>query len=616
MGTRGWMRRVVQTSAVVLLLTIGAMAQRFDGEAKRNQGTYLQAIPSASVKICGASATGTPCSPGATLYTDATLGTSTGSSTLTADANGNYHFYAQPGLYKIQITDPTTGNVFTQNDQVVSSSAVPDWIDLAALGVACDGTTNDDTILHAALASACSAHKTLKLPEGRTCAYSTTLSLTSVSDCGILGGPGSTLKYTGTGDAVLVDGHLATNGARNISLSNFSIDAPLSTSCLHTIKFVNSDLVAVRCKGTSGTAFLNEFAVASHFIRPVASVNDGAFSHTPSIGFVIQGYLSTGSSDNTLLNPVIEGMTGDGIEFLNANGTTSIGGTSEGNGGRGLYIAGNSERSMVIGMDLESNAGACSSVYSNNCDVELASIGQRQTHLVNLVVQHNILVAGAPRETVIDGTAADSITINAGAVATTLTNGTRYNTLSDSGTSTNIYAANDAVANKLSNLTVTSGGSMAGTFAGNVTWSGTHIFSQTVTLSNGGAFSNQLGSSTGFLYSAYWTSVNANPAAAGQLRLAKGDTLRWRNNANSADMSISLNASDQLVLPVVATPSFAGVSTIGSTVVGSLPAASSNAGGVIRVTDSTAIASEGQTCVGGSSNSALAFSNGSVWKCF
>lgn len=53
-----------------------------------------------------------------------------------------------------------------------------------------------------------------------------------------------------------------------------------------------------------------------------------------------------------------------------------------------------------------------------------------------------------------------------------------------------------------------------------------------------------------------------------------------------------------------------------STVVGSLPSASANAGAIMYVTDSTSIATEGQTCVGSSSNKALAFSNGSVWKCF
>jgi len=51
--------------------------------------------------------------------------------------------------------------------------------------------------------------------------------------------------------------------------------------------------------------------------------------------------------------------------------------------------------------------------------------------------------------------------------------------------------------------------------------------------------------------------------------------------------------------------------------VSQLPAAAAeNAGQMRRVTDSTTVTSEGQTCAGGGSGVALAFSNGTVWKCF
>lgn len=50
--------------------------------------------------------------------------------------------------------------------------------------------------------------------------------------------------------------------------------------------------------------------------------------------------------------------------------------------------------------------------------------------------------------------------------------------------------------------------------------------------------------------------------------------------------------------------------------VGALPSAAANAGKMIYVTDSTAIAAEGQACTGSSTNKALAFSNGTGWKCF
>lgn len=56
---------------------------------------------------------------------------------------------------------------------------------------------------------------------------------------------------------------------------------------------------------------------------------------------------------------------------------------------------------------------------------------------------------------------------------------------------------------------------------------------------------------------------------------------------------------------------------LGTTTVGALPAAGAgNVGQIIKVSDSTAVATEGQTCVGSSTNTALAFSTGTVWKCF
>jgi hypothetical protein len=50
--------------------------------------------------------------------------------------------------------------------------------------------------------------------------------------------------------------------------------------------------------------------------------------------------------------------------------------------------------------------------------------------------------------------------------------------------------------------------------------------------------------------------------------------------------------------------------------VSSLPSAAANPGLIKSVTDSTAISAEGQTCVGSSTTKALAFSNGTIWKCF
>ena len=60
-------------------------------------------VAGATVRVCQATATGTPCAPLATIYTDATL-TVAAPNPFQADGIGNYHFYAPAGRYELQIT--------------------------------------------------------------------------------------------------------------------------------------------------------------------------------------------------------------------------------------------------------------------------------------------------------------------------------------------------------------------------------------------------------------------------------------------------------------------------------------------------------------------------------
>src|ERR1019366_4169569 len=48
------------------------------------------------------------------------------------------------------------------------------------------------------------------------------------------------------------------------------------------------------------------------------------------------------------------------------------------------------------------------------------------------------------------------------------------------------------------------------------------------------------------LIALYYTSVHANPATAGTIRLANTDTIDWRNFANSGNDVLAVNGSDQL----------------------------------------------------------------------
>jgi hypothetical protein len=75
-------------------------------------------IAGATVTVCQPTATGTPCAPLATIYTDATM-TVVAPNPFQADGIGNYHFYAPAGRYLLQITGPQITGALTYPDVIL-----------------------------------------------------------------------------------------------------------------------------------------------------------------------------------------------------------------------------------------------------------------------------------------------------------------------------------------------------------------------------------------------------------------------------------------------------------------------------------------------------------------
>ncbi len=75
-------------------------------------------VAGATVTVCTPAATGAPCSPLATIYTDATL-TVPAVNPFQADGIGNYHFYAPAGRYLLQFTGPQISGTITQADVIL-----------------------------------------------------------------------------------------------------------------------------------------------------------------------------------------------------------------------------------------------------------------------------------------------------------------------------------------------------------------------------------------------------------------------------------------------------------------------------------------------------------------
>jgi hypothetical protein len=97
-------------------------------------------VAGATVRVCQATATGTPCMPLATVYTDATL-TTTSANPLQTDGIGNYHFYAPAGRYLLQISSPQINGTLTYPDVILpadtSSSGAGN--DISAFGLTLGG---------------------------------------------------------------------------------------------------------------------------------------------------------------------------------------------------------------------------------------------------------------------------------------------------------------------------------------------------------------------------------------------------------------------------------------------------------------------------------------------
>lgn len=82
--------------------TVLAQGSRKDDIVFNAQG---RPMAGATVRICTSAATGQPCSPLASIFSDAAM-TQALANPLSADGLGNYTFYAAPGRYEIEISGP------------------------------------------------------------------------------------------------------------------------------------------------------------------------------------------------------------------------------------------------------------------------------------------------------------------------------------------------------------------------------------------------------------------------------------------------------------------------------------------------------------------------------
>jgi Pectate lyase superfamily protein len=134
-------------AAVLVFVSVLGVASSAHAQGSRHDdivfGTTGHPVAGATITVCQPTAAGTPCSPLATLYTDATL-TTTSPNPFQTDGLGNYHFYAPAGRYLLQITGPGITGTIAQPDVILPPdvSSTGSGNNISAFGLNLGGNLN------------------------------------------------------------------------------------------------------------------------------------------------------------------------------------------------------------------------------------------------------------------------------------------------------------------------------------------------------------------------------------------------------------------------------------------------------------------------------------------
>jgi len=277
------------------------------------------------------------------------------------------------------------GNYFTGNNVETVLQEVgfkqAQRVSVKDFGAVGNDTTNDTTALLNAIAHCSSTGAALFFPAG-TYKFSTPL-LFDYSFGEVIFEGKVVLHYTATGAyAVAVDGGASVaDGGDAGFVWRFSfgegnaplIRAPLATAAMLT-RSVHHSHIEFACDAAVTTVLQANFCVCTEFVV-TASHNEQPFIVRPQHGMLLDARENgNGFADCIMRNCVIEGVASDGVISTFAQDCTWIGGTSEGNGGKG-YVerTASSAANTLIGFDCESNG---------DLDFDLGGVG---TYLINCV---------------------------------------------------------------------------------------------------------------------------------------------------------------------------------------------------------------------------------------
>ncbi len=328
-----------------------------------------------------------------------------------------------------------------------------DIVSVKDFGAVGDGATDDTAALAAARAflAAAADPPALYFPSG-IYLYSTSPNW-GISNTKYIFDGEVRLRYTGTGNAVIIDGGATGPGVYNVMFGDGGrpkIDCPSTAlDALYVRAVQNSNIKAQVMGAGSASAGLHTLWCVSSTFDVVCSVNDSGWylSAKPDIGFNIDKRASDNlpTSYCTFMNCDASGPS-IGFQLTNTLGNSFFGGVAQACSLYGVFGSTGSNLDKFYGTDFEVNTVA---------DIYLA--GGSQIMFRDCDTESLVIFAAACEDCGLSGGMHKSVTIDAGARNTLLSKIT-YNrsnsggTISDNGTGTvrrdctkgNVFNATDA----------------------------------------------------------------------------------------------------------------------------------------------------------------------------
>jgi hypothetical protein len=297
-------------------------------------------------------------------------------------------------------------------------------------GATANGTTNDATAIQAAINAAAAGgnNSTVYLSDGAVYAFSTTL---DASFTGIQIKGKGTLKWTGaTGgstNCIQLKKLGSTNAsyAWNVHLEDFTLDtggafAGIYIQGVHHNVIRNIAITNSHASAVTTHAMQMKFSVLGTVDNLRITQNEAAFGSAAGItnGVTLDTDGINGpSTAYTFINPIIEGVTGNGLNFVNCSYINIQGGSSENSTSFGI-VSGN-RTGISIGSASFSNTFTGVDLEANSVDLDISG---RNNTFTSITSSDVVNVNSSAKANTFVGGRYNSISVNTSATSTSFLN--------------------------------------------------------------------------------------------------------------------------------------------------------------------------------------------------